>query len=203
MMHLPRAKRTVCGLRERAANAPMTRTLPKLFGRNERRTKTGQVANGVYADLGFRGRDASLLTTTMRSAQATSDASFSRIHAAPMRADSKTDSSTRNVHIIPMRRVRSLYGSAVSVNTIISRESPRRSCCASKIPADHEPRRVHALYAGTRVVVNLLDDRTVALANRDDAIQPANAKRSDVKRILRAAGEHFDVLVAAWEKMHP
>ena len=181
----------------------MTRTLPKLFGRNERRTKTGQVANGVYADLGFRGRDASLLTTTMRSAQATSDASFSRIHAATMRADSKTDSSTRNVHVIPMRRVRSLYGGAVSVNTIISRESPPRSCCASKIPADHEPRHVHALYAGTRVVVDLLDDRTVALASREDAIQPANAKRSDVKRILRAAAEHFDVLVAAWEKMHP
>ncbi len=42
-----------------------------------------------------------------------------------------------------------------------------------------------------------------ALASREDAIQPANAKRSDVKRILRAAAEHFDVLVAAWEKMHP
>jgi hypothetical protein len=56
---------------------------------------------------------------------------------------------------------------------------------------------------GTRVVVDLLDDRTVALASREDAIQPANAKRSDVKRILRAAAEHFDVLVAAWEKMHP
>ena len=70
-------------------------------------------------------------------------------------------------------------------------------------PVDHEPRHVHALYAGTRVVVDLLDDRTVALASREDAIQPANAKRSDVKRILRAAAEHFDVLVAAWEKMHP
>jgi hypothetical protein len=45
--------------------------------------------------------------------------------------------------------------------------------------------------------------RTVALANREDAIQPANAKRSDVKCILRTAAEHFDVLVAAWEKMHP
>jgi hypothetical protein len=65
-------------------------------------------------------------------------------------------------------------------------------------PVDHEPRHVHALYAGTRVVVDLLDDRTVALASREDAIQPANAKR-----ILRAAAEHFDVLVAAWERMDP
>jgi Domain of unknown function (DUF4160) len=70
-------------------------------------------------------------------------------------------------------------------------------------PVDHEPRHVHALYAGTRVVLDLLDDRTVALASREDAIQPANAKRSDVKRILRVAAAHFDVLVAAWEKMHP
>ncbi len=69
---------------------------------------------------------------------------------------------------------------------------------SSRLP---RARRVGA--EGTRVVVDLLDGRTVALASREDAIQPANAKRSDVKRILRVAAEHFDVLVAAWEKMHP
>ncbi|MHB8432350.1 MAG: DUF4160 domain-containing protein [Candidatus Tyrphobacter sp.] len=70
-------------------------------------------------------------------------------------------------------------------------------------PVDHEPRHVHALYAGIEVIVDLLDDRTVALADRTDRISPGNAKRSDVKKILRVAAEHFDELVAAWERMHP
>ena len=70
-------------------------------------------------------------------------------------------------------------------------------------PVDHEPRHVHALYGNVRAVVDLLDDRTVALANRDDCIKPANAKRSDVNKILSTPSEHFDTLVAAWERMHP
>jgi hypothetical protein len=70
-------------------------------------------------------------------------------------------------------------------------------------PYDHEPRHVHGLYAGTEVVIDLLDDRAVALADRIDAISPADAKRSDVKKLLNAARDHFDELVAAWEKMHP
>jgi hypothetical protein len=39
-------------------------------------------------------------------------------------------------------------------------------------------------------VIDLLDDRAVALAKRIDAVAPGNAKRNDQ-------------LVAAWEKMHP
>ncbi|MEO6834694.1 MAG: DUF4160 domain-containing protein [Candidatus Tumulicola sp.] len=70
-------------------------------------------------------------------------------------------------------------------------------------PYDHEPRHVHALYAGIEVVIDLLDDRTVALSDRVGAIAPANAKRSDVKKVLQVARDHFDDLVAAWEKMHP
>ncbi|GGA63567.1 hypothetical protein GCM10011507_13980 [Edaphobacter acidisoli] len=54
----------------------------------------------------------------------------------------------------------------------------------------------------TEVIVDLLEDGNVALANRRDAIRPANAKRSDVKKILRSAAEHFDDLVALWEKTH-
>jgi len=49
------------------------------------------------------------------------------------------------------------------------------------------------------VLVNLLGDRTVELRE----VQPATAKRTDVRKILKAASEHFDELVAAWEKMHP
>jgi hypothetical protein len=59
------------------------------------------------------------------------------------------------------------------------------------------------LYAGVEVIIDLLDDRAVALSGRADAIAPANAKRNDVKKMLNAAREHFDELVAAWEKMHP
>ncbi len=70
-------------------------------------------------------------------------------------------------------------------------------------PVDHEPRHVHALLSGIRVIVDLLDDHSVALADRDDCIRPSNAKRSDVKKILNAAQDHFDTLVAAWERMHP
>jgi len=70
-------------------------------------------------------------------------------------------------------------------------------------PVDHEPRHAHAHYAGIEVIVDLLDDRTVALSEREDRIQPANAKRSDVKKILKTAAEHFDDLVAACERMHP
>lgn len=65
---------------------------------------------------------------------------------------------------------------------------------------DHPPRHVHGFSGGTEAIVNL-GDRTVALAKRDDAVRPANAKRSDVKKILRAAATHFDELAALWEKI--
>ena len=71
--------------------------------------------------------------------------------------------------------------------------------CFRLYPGDHEPRHAHGELAGTVVVVNLLGDRTVALRE----VQPATAKRTDVRKILKAASEHFDELVAAWEKMHP
>jgi hypothetical protein len=31
---------------------------------------------------------------------------------------------------------------------------------------------------------------------------PQNAKRSDVKRILNAAAQHFDELTKLWEEIH-
>jgi len=50
--------------------------------------------------------------------------------------------------------------------------------------------------------VDLRVDGTVALANRDDAIRPANAKRSDVKKTLNTAAEHFEELAGLWETIH-
>lgn len=50
--------------------------------------------------------------------------------------------------------------------------------------------------------MDLLENRSVGLADRKDAIKPANAKRNDVKLILSKAAEHFDALIALWEEMH-
>jgi len=65
---------------------------------------------------------------------------------------------------------------------------------------DHPPRHVHGFTGETEAIVEL--QRTVALARRGDAVRPANAKRSDVKKILRAAAEHFEELAALWEAIH-
>jgi hypothetical protein len=69
-------------------------------------------------------------------------------------------------------------------------------------PQDHEPRHVHGFTGETEVIVDLGIDGNVTLADRADCIRPGNAKRSDVRKILRAAAKHFDELVSLWEKMH-
>lgn len=69
-------------------------------------------------------------------------------------------------------------------------------------PQDHEPRHVHGFLSETEVIIDLRLDGTVELADRADAIRPANTKRSDVRRILNLASEHFDELVILWERMH-
>ena len=69
-------------------------------------------------------------------------------------------------------------------------------------PQDHTPRHVHGFRGEAEVIIQLADDGTVAIANRRDAIRPADAKRSDIRQILAAAAEHFDLLIELWEKMH-
>jgi hypothetical protein len=69
-------------------------------------------------------------------------------------------------------------------------------------PQDHEPRHVHGFMGETEVIVDIGIDGTVGLADRPDSIRPGNAKRSEVRRILRSSAEHFDDLVSLWEKMH-
>lgn len=64
-------------------------------------------------------------------------------------------------------------------------------------PKDHLPPHVHGFYAATEVIVELLDG-TVRQAQRDDAIRPPDAKRADVKKILRTALEHADELAELW-----
>lgn len=67
---------------------------------------------------------------------------------------------------------------------------------------DHPPRHVHGFYGETEAVVDLRTDGSVVLADRKDAVRPANAKRSDIKKILDTAAKHFDELAALWEKVH-
>lgn len=69
-------------------------------------------------------------------------------------------------------------------------------------PQDHQPRHVHGFLSETEVIIDLRLDGTVGLADRPDVIRPPNAKRSDVRRILNLAMEHFDELAILWEKMH-
>jgi hypothetical protein len=68
-------------------------------------------------------------------------------------------------------------------------------------PRDHAPIHAHGRYAGTAAIVVFLGNRTVELADRDDAIYPRDAKESDVRKILRAAREHYDEIMAVWERM--
>jgi hypothetical protein len=69
-------------------------------------------------------------------------------------------------------------------------------------PQDHEPRHVHGFAGETEVIVDIGVDGNIMLADRPDCIRPGNAKRSEVRKILRSAAEHFDELVSLWEKMH-
>jgi hypothetical protein len=67
---------------------------------------------------------------------------------------------------------------------------------------DHLPPHVHGFAGETEAIIDLRLDGTVALATRKDAVQPGNAKRSDVKKILKAAALHFEELVGLWEEIH-
>ncbi|WP_281047453.1 DUF4160 domain-containing protein [Terriglobus saanensis] len=67
---------------------------------------------------------------------------------------------------------------------------------------DHEPRHVHGFYADIEANVDLRLDGTVSLAGRADATRPGNGSKSDVRHVLTVAAQHFEDLVALWEKHH-
>jgi hypothetical protein len=69
-------------------------------------------------------------------------------------------------------------------------------------PQDHEPRHVHGFAGEAEVIVDIGLDGYVRLADRPDCIRPGNAKRSDVRKILKTAADHFDELAVLWERMH-
>jgi hypothetical protein len=65
---------------------------------------------------------------------------------------------------------------------------------------DHLPPHVHGFYASAEVIMELIfKDKKVRLARRPDNIKPPNAKKSDVKRIRRAAKDHTAELIKLWK----
>ena len=69
-------------------------------------------------------------------------------------------------------------------------------------PQDHTPRHVHGFCGEAEVIVDLLPDESVAIADRVDAIRPGNGKRNEIREVLKEAAEHFEELVELWERMH-
>jgi hypothetical protein len=69
-------------------------------------------------------------------------------------------------------------------------------------PEDHDPPHVHARYQGVLAILELGGDRQARLADRKDALQPADAKRNHVRHILNVARTHFDDLMELWEEAH-
>lgn len=67
---------------------------------------------------------------------------------------------------------------------------------------DHLPRHIHGFLSETEVIVDLLSDGNVALADRKGAVRPMNARQSDVSKILNIAALRFDELASLWEEIH-
>ncbi len=67
-------------------------------------------------------------------------------------------------------------------------------------PQDHEPRHIHGFIGSGEVIVDLRADGTVALAHRKDAIR-GTVTRSEVRKVLTAAGEAFQTLADLWDEM--
>jgi hypothetical protein len=58
------------------------------------------------------------------------------------------------------------------------------------------------MLARTRVVIDLLESGDVRIADRELAVSPPNAKKSDVRKTLALAAANFDELVELWESIH-
>jgi hypothetical protein len=65
---------------------------------------------------------------------------------------------------------------------------------------DHPPAHVHGRYGDVQVIVEVFADGSTREAERLKAVRPANAKRNDVRRILKVAEEHGAELWALWEQ---
>ena len=69
-------------------------------------------------------------------------------------------------------------------------------------PDDHLPMHVHGFYGEVEVVIELLDNGAAVEAPRRNNPKPANAKRADVRKIIRVANANLAALKALWETHH-
>jgi len=67
---------------------------------------------------------------------------------------------------------------------------------------DHPPPHVHGSYGGVTVIVDLVPGGGTVRSSRTKSVFPANAKRGDLRRILRVAGEQSAELHQLWEATH-
>jgi hypothetical protein len=58
---------------------------------------------------------------------------------------------------------------------------------------DHLPMHFHGRYADIEVILELSDGQA-EVADRDNAVRPRNAKRSDVQYVLRTGTKYADEL---------
>lgn len=66
---------------------------------------------------------------------------------------------------------------------------------------DHLPEHIHGFYAETEVILELVfAERKIRLARK---AKPLNAKKSDVKRIVRVANRFTGELIKLWEDAQP
>lgn len=68
----------------------------------------------------------------------------------------------------------------------------------------HAPPHVHGFYGGVEVVLEIdpVADE-IRLSNRSRRIKPANARISDIRRIVRVANDNSDELFELWEAARP
>lgn len=71
----------------------------------------------------------------------------------------------------------------------------------SVYPRDHLPRHAHGAHGEVVAIVEFWPGGA-RLAERRDAVTPANAKRSDVMKVVRAAILHEVELNRLWEETH-
>ena len=72
----------------------------------------------------------------------------------------------------------------------------------SVYPKDHEPPHIHGTTAGVVVIMDLLPNGKIKLAERWDAVTPSNAPRNIQSKIRRVATRNVEELILLWERTH-
>ena len=66
---------------------------------------------------------------------------------------------------------------------------------------DHRPPHVHGFYGEVEVIIELIfDRRAIRVPRNRKAVKPKNAKRSDVRKVIRTARANFEALAQLWEE---